>query len=336
MANNVYVTNSTAPLLSAFSLTIRARLSNSRGELDRFASAVGAAGGGVVSTETVESDATTNTHDVVIFCASEGGATAVASAARHVSGVDIVTVSDRTFQLHEGGKLRIEGQAPLNTKDDLAMTYTPGVARVCSAIATTPDLVHRYTMKANTVAVVTDGTAVLGLGNIGPQAALPVMEGKAALFRSFADVDAVPLCLDVHGVDDFVETVKRLEPVFGGINLEDIAAPQCFEVEERLAEALSIPVLHDDQHGTAVVVLAALRNAMRVTGRSLAKQRIVLSGAGAAGVAIAKILTGAGVDDIVVADRHGGLHKGRIGHLAPSKRWLVEHTNPEGRRGTLV
>jgi malate dehydrogenase (oxaloacetate-decarboxylating) len=258
----------------------------------------------------------------------------VAAAARTVAGVTILGVEDCTFALHERGKLTIDSKRPLRDRDDLAMAYTPGVARVCLAIAGDVQNVHRYTMKANTVAVVTDGTAVLGLGDIGPDAALPVMEGKAVLFKKFGGVDAVPVCLRVSSPDELVETVQRIEPLFGGINLEDIAAPRCFEVERRLIETLSIPVFHDDQHGTAVVVLAALQNACNLVGKELRRLRVVLSGAGAAGVAITRILMDAGVKDIVAADRKGAIHKGREG-LDPSKQWLADAANPEGRSGSL-
>jgi malate dehydrogenase (oxaloacetate-decarboxylating) len=269
-----------ATALAAFSLRIRARLRNTPGVLGALATAIGAAGGSLVGIEIVETDGASVTRDLVVFCPSEQRAGTVAAAAGAVEGVEVVEVEDRTFAHHEAGKLSIGGKRPLRNKDDLAMAYTPGVARVCTAIAEDPTLVHRYTMKANTIAVVTDGTAVLGLGDIGPEAALPVMEGKAVLFKSFAGVDAVPVCLRVASADELVETVQRLEPMFGGINLEDIAAPRCFDVEARLTDLLDIPVFHDDQHGTAVVVLAALRNAMKVTGRRLGDLRVVIAGAG--------------------------------------------------------
>ena len=241
---------------------------------------------------------------------------------------------ERTFRLHEGGKIEVTSKSPLRNRDDLSMAYTPGVARVCMAIAENPWAAHTYTIKRNSVAVVTDGTAVLGLGDIGPAAALPVMEGKAMLFKEFAGVDAFPICLDVASTDELVETVERLAPVFGGINLEDIAAPRCFEVEERLKASLDIPVFHDDQHGTAVVVLAALRNALKVVGKRMEDLKIVMAGAGAAGVAITKILQSAGVPNIIAVDRKGALHLGRDS-LEQSKAWLAEHTNPEHRSGDL-
>ncbi|MDQ6783353.1 MAG: NAD-dependent malic enzyme [Actinomycetota bacterium] len=324
-----------APPLAAFSVRIRVRLRNRPGILGLLATTVGDTGGSMVGIDIVTTDGATVTRDVVIFCRSEGHMADVVEATRRVDGVHVIEVEDRTFGLHERGKLSIDGRSPLADRDELAMAYTPGVARVCTAIAETPRLVHRYTMKANTVAVVTDGTAVLGLGNIGPEAALPVMEGKAVLFKSFAGVDAVPVCLRVSSPDELVETVQRMEPMFGGVNLEDIAAPHCFEIERRLTEALDIPVFHDDQHGTAVVVLAALRNALKLVNKRMADLRIVLSGAGAAGVAITKILINAGVTDIVAADRKGAIHRGREG-LDPSKQWLADHANQQGHSGTLA
>ncbi|WP_329535792.1 NAD(P)-dependent malic enzyme [Streptomyces sp. NBC_01450] len=242
--------------------------------------------------------------------------------------------SKPVFALHRRGKMAITSTVPLRDSDDLSLAYTPGVAEVCTAIVEQPELVHDYTWASHTVAVVTDGSAVLGLGNIGPQASLPVMEGKAVLFKQFGAVDAVPVALATTDVDEIVETVARLAPSFGGINLEDISAPRCFEIERRLQERLDIPVFHDDQHGTAIVTLAALRNAARLTGRDLADLRAVISGAGAAGVAIAKILTEAGIGDIAVADRTGIIHPGRT-DLTDVKRDLAENTNRAGLAGTL-
>ena len=242
---------------------------------------------------------------------------------------------DPAFALHVGGKLETTSTVPLRDQRDLSLAYTPGVARICTAIADQPDLVHDLTWKGNVVAVVTDGSAVLGLGDIGPAAALPVMEGKAVLFKQFGGVDAVPICLDCRDVDDLVDTVARLAPGFGGINLEDISAPRCFEVERRLDELLDIPVFHDDQHGTAIVVLAALRNAARLTGRELSHLRVVISGAGAAGVAVSRILQEAGARDVVVADSKGVLHSGRD-DLNDSKRGLASVTNADDVSGSLV
>ncbi|MDT0301553.1 NAD(P)-dependent malic enzyme [Streptomonospora wellingtoniae] len=241
---------------------------------------------------------------------------------------------DPAFVLHRGGKLRIEGTVEVTDHEGLALAYTPGVARVCTAIADAPELVDAYTWKSSVVAVVTDGSAVLGLGDIGPQASLPVMEGKALLFRKFAGVDAVPMALSCEGVDDIVETVERMAPSFGGVNLEDISAPRCFEIERRLRERLDIPVFHDDQHGTAIVTVAALRNAARLTGRSIADLRVVVSGAGAAGVAVTKMLVDGGVGDIAVADSKGMIYAGREG-LTPIKAEIAEISNRAGVRGSI-
>ena len=242
---------------------------------------------------------------------------------------------DPAFGVHEGGKLVVRPTRGIESREDLALTYTPGVARVSSAIAAEPELARRFTWAPRVVAVVSDGTAVLGLGDIGPAAALPVMEGKACLFSEFAGLSAVPIVLSTTDVDAIVETVAAIAPSFGGINLEDISAPRCFEIEDRLRERLDVPVMHDDQHGTAIVVLAALRNAARVTGRTLADLRVVVAGAGAAGVACTKILLGAGVGDICVADSRGVLHTGRE-DLSPVKRWVAEHTNRTGYAGTMT
>jgi malate dehydrogenase (oxaloacetate-decarboxylating) len=244
-------------------------------------------------------------------------------------------VSDRTFLLHLGGKLEVQSKVPLKTRDDLSRAYTPGVARICQAIAKDPSDARRLTIKRNTVAVVTDGSAVLGLGNLGPAAALPVMEGKAALFKRFADVDAWPVCLDTQDVDEIVRTVQLIAPVYGGINLEDISAPRCFEIEARLRELLDIPVFHDDQHGTAVVVLAALRNALKLVKKDLSKTKIVLSGAGAAGTAIARLLVLAGAKNIIGFDKDGVISKNSAVRDA-MRKWFVENCNPEQFEGNLT
>jgi len=243
--------------------------------------------------------------------------------------------SDPAFALHRRGKVEVVSSVPLNTREDLALAYTPGVARVCTAIARQPELVYDYTWKGHTVAVVTDGTAVLGLGNIGPAAALPVMEGKALLFKHFGGIDAVPICLDATDVDDLVDIIARLAPGFGGINLEDISAPRCFEVERRLQARLDIPVFHDDQHGTAIVVLAALRNAALLTGRGLGDLRVVVSGAGAAGIAVSRMILEAGIGDLAVADSQGLLHNGRAG-LTDEKAVIAAGSNSGGRTGSFV
>jgi malate dehydrogenase (oxaloacetate-decarboxylating) len=256
-------------------------------------------------------------------------------ASDHMPDLENPYANDPVFALHVGGKMEIASRVALNGPEELSMAYTPGVARVCEAIAADPALADDYTWVSNTVAIVTDGTAVLGLGDIGPKAAMPVMEGKAVLFKQFGGVDAVPICLDTVDVDEIVETVVRLAPSFGGINLEDISAPRCFEIEEQLKRRLDIPVFHDDQHGTAVVVLAALENALKITGRLMETTRVVVSGAGAAGVAVTRILLAAGITDIAVTDRAGVLTSAR-GPLNDSKRALAEVTaDVTGRTGSL-
>jgi malate dehydrogenase (oxaloacetate-decarboxylating) len=256
------------------------------------------------------------------------------SSTEQEGGAEPLDSFDPAFALHRGGKMAVQATVPVRDKDDLSLAYTPGVAKVCSAIAEQPDLVHDYTWKSSVVAVVTDGTAVLGLGDIGPEASLPVMEGKAILFKQFGGVDAVPIALNCTGVDEIVETVVRLSPSFGGINLEDISAPRCFEIERKLQEQLDIPVFHDDQHGTAVVTLAALRNAAKLTGRGIGELRAVISGAGAAGVAIAKMLVEAGIGDVAVADRKG-IVSGDRDDLTSVKRELAGFTNKAGISGSL-
>ena len=243
--------------------------------------------------------------------------------------------ADPAFALHRGGKIEVRSTVPVETREDLSLAYTPGVARVCTAIAEDRTLAYDYTWKSNTVAVVTDGTAVLGLGDIGPTAALPVMEGKALLFKQFGGVDAVPICLDIKDVDGLVETVARMAPGFGGINLEDISAPRCFEVERRLQAKLDIPVFHDDQHGTAIVVVAALRNAARLTGRSLSDLRVVVSGAGAAGIAVSRMILEAGIGDLAIADSKGMVHVGRE-DLNDEKRMFAEVSNRENHTGSFI
>src|SRR5690606_7658935 len=284
-------------------------------------------------------DVTSSGHErirVDVTCAATSAAHAeeLVAALRTVSGVTIDKVSDRTFLVHLGGKLEITPKVPIRNRDDLSLVYTPGVARICMAIAEKPEDARRLTIRRNTVAVVTDGSAVLGLGNIGSMAALPVMEGKAALFKRFADIDAFPICLDTQDVDEIVSIVRAIAPVFAGINLEDISAPRCFEVEARLRATLDIPVFHDDQHGTAIVVLAALFNALKVVGKNLGSIKVTMAGAGAAGRAIATLLLQAGVRDIVAADRQGVIHRDRA-DLHGSAEWFVANTNPRGVTGTL-
>jgi len=318
----------------SYSITIRLELPARPTAVSELTHAIEGQGGVVTALDVTASG--TDRVQVDVTCATRGGdhADVIVAALRALEGVDIGPVSDRTFLVHLGGKLRIESKVPIRNRDDLSLVYTPGVARICEAIAANPADARRLTIKRNTVAVVTDGSAVLGLGNLGPLAALPVMEGKAALFKRFADIDAFPICLDTQDVDEIVRTVINIAPVFAGINLEDISAPRCFEIEARLREALDIPVFHDDQHGTAIVTLAALTNALAVVGKRLPDVRVVMSGAGAAGTAVLKLLVAAGARDVVVADVEGVVHAGRPG-LDPSLTWTATHTNPRGATGTL-
>jgi malate dehydrogenase (oxaloacetate-decarboxylating) len=324
---------------AGYTLTLRVNLRNVPGTLGRLTTAIGAAGGDIGAVELVAHRGSVVVRGITVKARDEAHADQIADAARAVEGVEVRTVQDRTFEIHRGGKIAIAPKFPVRTRDDLSMAYTPGVGRVSRAIADDPTLVWDYTIKANAVAVLTDGSAVLGLGDIGPEGALPVMEGKAMLFKEFADVDAYPICVRVRGEDRasaIVDAALAIAPGFGGINLEDIAAPACFEVEERLAAELDIPVFHDDQHGTAVVVLAALLNASQVTGRALWDSRVVFLGAGAAGVACAKLLLHVGVGDVIVVDRAGAIHSARTENMNPWKRWLAEHTNHEGIEGGLA
>src|SRR5687768_103313 len=287
---------------ASYSITVRAKIPDTPGSFARVATAIGEAGGNLGAIDLVEVRKGYKVRDITIATSDEDHAQAIAHAIRKVQGVHIASVSDRTFLMHIGGKIGIAPKRPLNTRDDLSMAYTPGVARISQAIAADPEKVFQLTMKRNMVAVVTDGSAVLGLGDLGPESALPVMEGKAMLFKEFADVDAFPICLDTKDVDEIVRTVRLISPVFGGINLEDISAPRCFEVERRLREELDIPVFHDDQHGTAVVALAALINALKVVGKRLEDAKLVVVGCGAAGTAIAHLLLAAGARNVVGCD----------------------------------
>jgi len=296
--------------------------------------AIGRAGGVVTALDVVESHYDWIVVDVSVNTSDGPHADAITQAVRELDGFEVRKVSDRTFLMHLGGKLEVVPKIELRHRDDLSRAYTPGVARVCQAIAENPDDARRLTIKRNTVAVVTDGSAVLGLGNLGPAAALPVMEGKAALFKRFADVDAWPVCLDTQDSDEIVSIVMAIAPVYGGINLEDIAAPRCFEIEARLREALDIPVFHDDQHGTAIVVLAGLINALRVADKKLSDVRIVVSGAGAAGQAIIRLLLSQGARDVVAFDSRGAVNTGRTG-LDDYKTWIAQNTNRDGFDGSL-
>lgn len=316
-----------------YSITLRLRLANKPGVLGLVTSTIGAAGGSIGAIDIVEAGFDNLVRDITIAAGNDQHAQEIVEAVKGVPGVTFINFSDRVFLLHIGGKIEIKSKIPIQTRADLSRAYTPGVARVCTAIRDDPSKVFTLTIKRNCVAVVTDGTAVLGLGDIGPAAAMPVMEGKAMLFKEFANIDAFPICLDTKDVDQIVATVKAIAPGFGGINLEDISAPRCFEVERRLRECLDIPVFHDDQHGTAVVVLAAAINALRVVGKSLAEARVVVSGAGAAGTACAKMLVAAGVTNIVGCDVHGVIHRERT---EPGIQWWIESTNPTNQRGKLT
>src|SRR3954465_11740647 len=323
------------PVTSAsYSITVRLTADGDPASIGRIATAVGSAGGAVTAIDVVDSRSDGLTVDVTCSAADAAHSEEMVEALRSVEGVTVRKVSDRTFLLHLGGKIEIASRVPLKTRDDLSMAYTPGVARVCLALADHPEDVRRLTIKGNTVAVVTDGSAVLGLGDIGPGAAMPVMEGKAALFKRFADIDAWPICLDTQDVDEIVRTVELIAPGFGGINLEDIAAPRCFEIEARLREKLDIPVFHDDQRGTAIVALAALRNALRVVDKELPEVKVVVAGGGAAGTAIVSLLLEAGVGEVLVWDREGILSPDDD-RLAGAKLELARRTNPGCRRGEV-
>ncbi len=318
----------------SYSVVVRVELSHRPGTLGRLTTAIGEIGGNILGLDIIEVSGDVIVRDVTVLAADADHAAAIRNAAESVDGVHVRSVMDRTFRLHLGGKIEVRGRHPILSRDDLSMAYTPGVARVATEIAERPVQAHRYSIKANSVAVVSNGSAVLGLGNIGPYGAIPVMEGKAQLFKEFADIDAFPICLRTTSVQETVETVERLEPVFGGINLEDFAAPECFEIEDALKASLDIPVFHDDQHGTAVVVLAALGNSLKVVDKRMGDISVVIAGAGAAGVAIAKILVNAGVTNIMVADRRGLIFDGRE-EFSGAKAWLAEHTNPEKRMGSV-
>ena len=319
---------------SSYSITMRLHTAPDHGVVGAVATAIARAGGVVTAIDVADSSHDRLVVDVTCSASDADHALLVVEAVRGVSGVEVHKVSDRTFLLHIGGKIEVSSKVPLKTRDDLSMAYTPGVGRVSMAIAETPEDVWRLTIKGNSVAVVTDGSAVLGLGNIGPGAAMPVMEGKAALFKRFANIDAWPICLATQDTDEIVKAVEMIAPGFGGINLEDIAAPRCFEIEARLRASLDIPVFHDDQHGTAIVVLAALTNALRVVRKELAEVRVVVAGAGAAGSAIVTLLLAGGAGDVVVWDREGCL-SADDDSLSPAKAELAARTNPRRVRGDL-
>src|SRR6478736_9687050 len=321
------------PSVSAqYAIIMRVEIDHRPGMLGRVATAIGEAGGSIGAVDLIGIEGGHTLRDITIETAGEEHARAIADAVDRVDGARAVDITDRTFQMHVGGKIETRIKHPVRTRDDLSRAYTPGVARVCTAIHEDRSKAFQYTIKRNTVAVVSDGSAVLGLGDIGPEAAMPVMEGKAVLFKEFAGVDAFPLCVATTDVDEIVAFCKAIAPTFGGINLEDISAPRCFEIEERLRRELDIPVFHDDQHGTAIVVLAALVNALQVVGKRLEDIRVVITGVGAAGVAVTRVLQSCGVEQIVGCDRQGAIHSGRSALSEPKRRY-AEETNPDGLSG---
>ncbi|OGO51188.1 MAG: malate dehydrogenase [Chloroflexi bacterium RBG_16_68_14] len=321
--------------VATYSISIRAQYPNKPGMLGRIATTIGEAGGDIGAVDIVRTDRSTIVRDISIAVRDDEHGRCIRDALVRLKGVTIRRVTDPVFLAHDGGKIEIHNKTTVSSRGDLSRVYTPGVARVCLAIKEKPEAAWSLTIKKNTVAVVTDGTAVLGLGDIGPLAALPVMEGKAMLFKEFGGVDAWPICLDTKDSDEIVATVKYIAPAFGGINLEDISAPRCFEIEERLKRELDIPVFHDDQHGTAVVVLGALLNAVKIVKKEIPNLRVVISGVGAAGVACTKIFLSVGITHIIGCDSRGIVYRGRKEGMNPVKEWFAEHTNPENRTGTL-
>ena len=319
----------------SYSITVRAKIPNQPGMFARVATAIGNAGGTLGAIDQVAVQEGYKVREITFLAGNEEHSAEIVDAIRGVEGVEILGVSDRTFMMHQGGKIAMVNKHPLKTRDDLAMAYTPGVARVCMAIHEEPEMAFQLTIKHNMVAIVTDGTAVLGLGDIGPLAALPVMEGKAMLFKEFGGIDAFPICLDTKDPEEIVRAVELIAPVFGGINLEDISAPRCFEIEQKLKERLDIPVFHDDQHGTAVVCLAGIINALKLVGKSFEQLKVVISGAGAAGVACADMIMASGTHDVILCDRTGAIYAGRPDHMNSTKTAVAERTNPKRLRGTL-
>lgn len=320
---------------ASFTFVIRCKLKNEVGSLGRLFSAIGDAGGDVGAVDIVEVVKGNVIRDVSVRAIDDDHGKEIVGKLVGIEGVEVVHVSNRTFLMHLGGKIEIKSKAALKTRDDLSMAYTPGVARVCMAIHEDRDKAYNLTIKKNSVAIVTDGTAVLGLGDIGPEAAMPVMEGKAMLFKEFGGVDAYPICLDTKDSDEIVKIVKAISPGFGGVNLEDIAAPRCFEIEERLQKELDIPIFHDDQHGTAIVAMAALVNALKIVGKKMEGLKVVISGAGAAGIACAKMIMAAGAKNVIACDRAGSIYRGRESDMNPMKQWFAENSNPENLKGSL-
>jgi malate dehydrogenase (oxaloacetate-decarboxylating) len=317
------------------SFTMRVSLANKPGMLAKVLGAIAELKGDPGAIDVVSATRDVKVRDITVSALDEEHARSMIDAVTRIKGIKVVNISDRVFLMHLGGKIHIQNKVPLTTRDALSMAYTPGVARVCQAIANDKSKANTLTIKHNSVAVVSDGSAVLGLGNIGPEAAMPVMEGKAMLFKEFGNIDAYPICLQTQNTDEIVLAVKCIATGFGGINLEDISAPRCFEIERRLKQELDIPVFHDDQHGTAVVVLAATLNALKITRQRLKDIKILIVGAGAAGVAVTKILLAAGARHIIICDRNGVISKHRLLELDASKAWLAQHTNPSNLKGSI-
>ena len=326
-------TTSQTAISSQYAITLRIDYPRAPGRIATIASTIGEQGGVIGAIDLVQVRGSRSVRDYTVECASTEHAQRIIEAVRGLEELKLESVSDETFLMHLGGKLEIHSKIPLKTRAELSMAYTPGVARVCRAIAAEPKTSHALTIRRNCVAVISDGSAVLGLGNIGPRAAMPVMEGKAILFKEFGGVDAFPLCLDTQDSDEIISICKAVAPTFGGINLEDISAPRCFTIERVLEEELDIPVFHDDQHGTAVVVLAATLNALRIIGKRPQDMKLVVTGAGAAGWACTRTLKELGVGNIGVCDRQGALHRGRDVGDNPAKQWFVENTNADQERG---
>jgi len=318
-----------------YSIIIRLEIVSKPGMLGKVTSAIGRAGGDIGAVDIIGFKKNITIRDIIVSVVDVPMGQRVVEQVRQIKGVNVVSVTDRTFMVHQGGKIEIKNKISLSSREDLSMAYTPGVARVSKAIHENPNKVYDLTIKKNTIAIVTDGTAVLGLGDIGPEAAMPVMEGKAMLFKEFGGVDAFPICLRTKDPKQIVNVIKSISPGFGGINLEDISAPRCFEIERRLRNELDIPVFHDDQHGTAVVILAGLINALKVVNKRLESIRVVVSGLGAAGIASIRLLLSAGVKQIIGCDRSGTLYKGRKENMNPIKALIAENTNPERIRGTI-
>ena len=320
---------------ASYSILIRIELLTKPGMLGRVTSAIGKAGGDIGAVDIVGFGKDTTIRDIIVSVADVPIGQKVVERVKRIKGIKVLSVTDRTFRIHQRGKIEVKNKVPMNTREDLSMVYTPGVARVCMAIHEDREKVYDFTIKTNTVAVVTDGTAVLGLGDIGPEAAMPVMEGKAMLFKEFGNVDAFPICLGTKDPEEIISAVKWISPGFGGINLEDISAPRCFEIEGRLKKELDIPVFHDDQHGTAVVILGGLINALKLVGKQFEDVHVVVSGLGAAGIGSIRLLLSFGVKQIIGCDRSGILYKGRKENMNTVKKQISEQTNPEGLRGSI-